>query len=286
MAKKVGLGRGLGALIPDENENEIRPLNGALEIAIQNILPNPHQPRQKISSEELEDLAASIREHGVLQPLIVRNSQEADHYILIAGERRLRASELAGMETVPVLIREVTEQQELELALIENVQRSDLTPLETARAYQELHDQFKLTHEEIAVRVGKSRESVSNTLRLLKLPDPLREALLNGEISEGHARALLGLVSPLAQVNALKTVLAKRFTVRETEEYIQMLKGEKPERQPKPAASPEIKSLEERLRNHFGTKVNLNHGKKGGSMTIHYYSDEELETILSQIFGE
>lgn len=254
MAKKVGLGRGLGALIPDENENEIRPLNGALEIAIQNILPNPHQPRQKISSEELEDLAASIREHGVLQPLIVRNSQEADHYILIAGERRLRASELAGMETVPVLIREVTEQQELELALIENVQRSDLTPLETARAYQELHDQFKLTHEEIAVRVGKSRESVSNTLRLLKLPDPLREALLNGEISEGHARALLGLVSPLAQVNALKTVLAKRFTVRETEEYIQMLKGEKPERQPKPAASPEIKSLEERLRNHFGTK--------------------------------
>lgn len=283
MARKAGLGKGLGALIPGGENEEPQQVGGAIEISTDNIIPNPHQPRQLHNDEELAELAASIREHGILQPLIVSKEDFSQQYTLIAGERRLRAARLAGLQNVPVLIRQATEQQQLELALIENVQRSDLMPLETAAAYQELADSFALSHEEIATRVGKSRVSVTNTIRLLKLPDTVKAALAEGKISEGHACALLALNSPQSQIAALNTILKNNFSVRQTEELVRNLSGTKTPRPTKQAGSPEIKAIEEKLRSVLGTKVTLRHGKKGGSLVIHYYSDEELETLLDQI---
>ena len=283
MARKAGLGKGLGALIPGSESEEIKQFGGTSEIAVDLIIPNPHQPRQILNDEELAELASSIREHGILQPLIVSKEDLSEQYTLIAGERRLRAAKLAGLKNVPVLIRQVTEQQQLELALIENVQRSDLMPLETATAYQELADSFNLSHEDIAVRVGKSRVSVTNTIRLLKLPDTVKTALAGRKISEGHARALLALNSPQSQIAALNTILKNSLSVRQTEELVRNLGGKKTPQPTKQTTSPEIKAIEERLRNVLGTKVTLRHGKKGGRLVIHYYSNEELEALLEQI---
>jgi ParB family transcriptional regulator, chromosome partitioning protein len=284
MARKGGLGKGLDALIPGNN---ISVGDGnSLLISVDKIIPNPLQPRHNMDSEGLQELSDSIREHGILQPLLVTYDLQNDQYILVAGERRLRAAQMAGLETVPVVVRQVTDQERLELALIENVQRSDLSPLETAEAYRQLNEDFKLSHEEIAVQVGKSRVTVTNTLRLLKLPDVVKKALAEGQISEGHARAILALNSFQAQVGCLETILKYGLNVRKTEELIRKLSGEKPERQPKPPASPEIKAMEERLRSHFGTKVTLHHSKKGGSLVIYYYSDDDLDTVLKQILKE
>lgn len=284
MARKGGLGKGLEALIPG---NGVSTGDGnSLFVPIDKILPNPLQPRHILDHEGLQELSVSIREHGILQPLLVTYDLQNDQYTLVAGERRLRAAQMAGLETVPVIVRQVTDQERLELALVENVQRSDLTPLETAEAYRLLNEDFKLSHEEIAGRVGKSRVTVTNTLRLLKLPEVVRKALAEGRISEGHARALLALNSFQAQVGCLETILKYSLNVRKTEELVRKLTGEKPEHLPKPSAPPEIKAMEERLRNHFGTKVTLRHGKKGGSLVIYYYSDEDLDAVLKQILKE
>ncbi len=280
MAKKGGLGRGLGALIPGENG----PSGSDMAyIPADQVIPNPRQPRGEMDDQSLEELAESIREHGILQPLIVSPQPGTNQFVLIAGERRLRAAQIAGLAQVPVIIRQASDQERLELALIENIQRADLTPLETAEAFQLLSDEFGLRHEDIAVRVGKSRESISNTLRLLKLPEEVKQALRAGSISEGHARALLGLSNSIAQVSALKTVLEHKMTVRQTEELVKMLSGVRPSRKPQKVASPEVLALEERLRGRLGTRVSLRHGKKGGSLVIYYYSDEELVNIISQI---
>jgi ParB family chromosome partitioning protein len=193
---------------------------------------------------------------------------------------------MAGLESVPVIIRDASEQQRLELALIENLQRADLSPLETAGAYRALAEEFGLSHEEISERVNKSRVAVTNTLRLLKLPDNVREALASEQISEGHARALLALATSQAQKAVLQIILSRNLNVRQTEELVRMYAGERPQRQPKPEPPPEIRSIEERLREFFGTRVTLKHGKKGGSLIIHYYSDEELNTLISQILKE
>ncbi len=284
MARKGGLGKGLDALIPGGEPS--RTEGGSIYVSIAQIVPNPHQPRQTIQPDDLQDLASSIREHGILQPLIVSQDTQAGQYILIAGERRLRAAQLAGLESVPVILRQATGQQMLELALIENVQRADLTPLETAEAYRELRESFQLSHDEIANRVGKSRVSVTNTLRLLNLPEFVRKALAEGRVSEGHARALLGLPTPQAQVAALQTVIRHEMTVRQTEELVRRLCGEKPERPVKAAKSPDVQELEERLRRRLSTKVTMRHGKKGGSITFHYYSNEELDTLIDQLLGE
>ncbi len=274
--KRTGLGRGLDALIPGSGDS------GVQQISVDSIQPNPRQPRAQFQPEELEELANSIHEHGVIQPLIITRGEKDGMYTLIAGERRLQAARKAGLNTVPAVLREASEQELLELALIENVQRADLNPLETALAYRQLEEDFQLSHEDIARRVGKSRSAVTNTLRLLDAPPSVQQAVLNGDISEGHARALLGLATPQAQAAALQTVLAKGLTVRQTEELVRKLKGKKPkqEKTPPPAA---LLDLEERLRNHLGTKVNLKYGKKGGTITIHYYSDEELETLLAHL---
>jgi ParB family transcriptional regulator, chromosome partitioning protein len=283
MVKKGGLGRGLDALIPIET----RQNNGEIPlIAVDQIIANPRQPRQEMSEDGLKDLAASIAEHGILQPLILTQNSFDNQYTLIAGERRLRAARMAGLEAVPAIIRQATDQERLELALIENVQRADLTPLETAEAYSKLSEEFGLSHEEIATRVGKNRTTVTNTIRLLKLSEAARAALGNGKISEGHARALLSLNTPQSQSAALQNILIHDLNVRQTEELVRRLSGEKKPSTPKPPLSEEIKSLEERLQSHLGTRVNLHHGKKGGSLVIHYYSDEELNSLISQILQE
>lgn len=277
MSPKGGLGKGLNALIPDSVTNG---LGGENLIAVDKILPNPRQPRQEMNPEGLQELADSIREHGVLQPLIVTHSAEQDGYVLIAGERRLRAARLAGLSLVPAIIRQATDQERLELALIENIQRADLTPLETAAAFQHLHESFGLSHEEIARRVGKNRVTVTNTLRLLKLPEAVQSALAQEKISEGHARALLALASSQAQLAALQTILQHGLAVRQTEELVRRLTGEKSVTPTPPPPSPEMKELQERLSSAMGTRVTLKHGKKGGTVTIHYYSQEELDAII------
>ncbi len=279
--KRSGLGKGLDALIPG-GESRL-PGNSVALLPVDAIHPNPRQPRSHFSPEALEELAASIREHGIIQPLVVAQAPNGEGYILIAGERRLQAAKKAGLTRVPALVREASEQQLLELALIENIQRADLNPLETAEAYRQLHEEFGLSHEEIARRVGKSRVAVSNTLRLLKLPPAVQKALLEGRISEGHARALLGLASAEAQQAALQTVESKRLTVRQTEELVRRLQGERPTARPRKTAAPELRDLEARLETALGTRVRLTRSRKGGTITIYYYSDEELEALLHRL---
>jgi ParB family chromosome partitioning protein len=284
MTKRSGLGKGLDALIPI-TDSQIQE-SGVTQIPIVNIAPNPRQPRERFDHDELEELAVSIREHGVIQPLIVTQTESTGQYTLIAGERRLMAAQMVDLREVPVLIRGASDQQLIELALVENVQRADLGPLEAAEAYRQLTEDFNLSHEEIAARVGKSRVTVTNTLRLLNLPDDVKESLVEGKISEGHARALLALPTEQAQAAALQSILKYDLNVRQAEELIRKLSGEKPNKQPAPTPNPEIKALEERLRQHLGTRVTLNQKRKGGTLTIHYYSEEELDTILNLIMGE
>lgn len=281
MTRKRGLGRGLDALIPAGGLPA--PAGNVLSLPIDEIRPNPRQPRTQFDARELEELADSIRSHGVLQPLIVTRARADSHYVLIAGERRLQAARLAGLDTVPAIVRSVNSQQHLELALIENLQRADLNPLEAAEGYRVLADEFGLSHDDIASRAGKSRAAVTNTLRLLKLSGPAREALRAGAISEGHARALLALSTAQAQTAALEAVLKKGLNVRQTEELVRRLSGE---RQRRPAAArrqPEEAALEEELRQALGTRVTLRRGRRGGTIAIRFYSDEELNAIVDQL---
>lgn len=280
--KKSGLGRGLDALF----SNSLMDSNDSVKmVSISSIVPNPRQPRTRFTDNELSELADSIREHGVIQPLIV-SEQENGTYTLIAGERRLRASQIAGLNTVPVITRQADDRELLELALIENIQREDLSPLEAAEAYKSLEENFNLTHEEISKRVGKNRASVTNTMRLLKLPGEVQKALLEKKITEGHARVLLSLPTPQAQINAMNHIIKNELNVRQTEEYIRSLLGEsnKKTKTDKIDLTPEMKEIENKLRQSIGTKVSLRPSKNGaGSINIHYYSDEELESIIDKL---
>ncbi|MBT3390765.1 MAG: ParB/RepB/Spo0J family partition protein [Chloroflexi bacterium] len=286
--KRSGLGKGLDALIPMDAlpSASVDLAAGVVEVPVSQISPNPRQPRVHFKPTGIAELAASIREHGIIQPLIVTRDEQTTGYILVAGERRLLASKEAGLEKVPVVVREATDQQRLELALIENVQRADLSPLETADAYQQLVDEFGLAHAEIAERVGKSRVAVTNTLRLLNLPPSAKQALLEEKISEGHARALLALSTSQSQAAALQTVIDKKLSVRQTEELVRKLSGEKPPLRERPVPPPEVVELEERLRSALGTKVSMKHGNKGGTITVHYYSNEELDALLMKFLGD
>jgi ParB family chromosome partitioning protein len=288
MPRKTGLGRGLDALIPSM---EFLPEGqefqaGVNQVAIEQILPNPRQPRINFDAQELGELAASIRQHGVIQPLIVTRGVQGDQYILVAGERRLLAARQAGLDRVPVLVREASEQQRLELALIENVQRADLDPLEAAEAYRQLVDDFHLSHEEIADRVGKSRVTVTNTLRLLKLPEAIKRALIDKRISEGHARALLALPTPQAQLAVLRTILAHDLNVRQAEELVRKMSGEKQPAKPRSQQAPEISDLQSRLEASLGTRVSLKPRGEGGVVSIHYYSNEELDALVSRLLKD
>jgi ParB family chromosome partitioning protein len=283
MTRRSGLGRGLDALIPG---GETPPSAGISQIPIDQVDANPRQPRNHFDADELDELAASIRQYGVIQPLVLAPSPQAGRYLLIAGERRLMAARQAGLLSVPAILREVSEQQHLELALIENIQRADLSPLEQAEAYRQLAEEFNLSHEEISERVGKSRSAITNTLRLLKLPASVQKALSEGLISEGHARSLLALASPASQGAALHSILKNNLNVRQTEELVRRLSGQKSPAQPRPEPPAEIQALEERLRSALGTRVSLNPRRKGGTITIHYYSDEELNTLLDALLGD
>jgi len=283
MVKRTGLGKGLDALIPTgQVTTSSGDGSGITQIAVDLIQRNPRQPREKFDIEELENLAASIREHGVIQPLIVSPGKNGV-YVLIAGERRLQASRKAGLKTVPVVIRHATDQQLLELALIENVQRADLNAIEEAEAYQNLSREFKMSHETIAQRVGKSRVAVTNTMRLLDASAAVKQALVDGRISEGHARALLALTTAKAQEALLNQIVNLDLSVRQTEALTRKYLGQKPVSKKKSGASADVTDVERRLRSSLGTKVALKHGKKGGTVTIYYYSDEELDSLLEKL---
>jgi ParB family transcriptional regulator, chromosome partitioning protein len=295
MPKHSGLGKGLEALIPTGFQPEtlqpgdmVQTSAGVLSVPIDQIVPNPRQPRSHFDDFALQELAASILEHGIIQPLLVSRNENGNGYTLVAGERRLQASQRAGLLNVPVIIRQTTDQQRLELALIENIQRSDLNALEEAYAYRQLSEEFHLSHEEIATRVGKSRVAVTNTLRLLNLPDLVQKSLMDGEISEGHARALLGLSNPRAIESALRTVLVQKMTVRQTEELVNKLKGGKPVAAGREDRSPDEKSLEEYIRASLSQKINVKIGKNkaSGSVTLYYGSEEEFQDLMIRLTGQ
>jgi len=281
MAKRTGLGKGLDALIPAGEMKASSGGGGITQIAVDLIQRNPRQPREKFDIEELENLAASIREHGVIQPLIVSPGKNGV-YILIAGERRLQASRKAGLKTVPVVIRHASDQQLLELALIENVQRADLNAIEEAEAYQHLSKEFNLSHEKIAERVGKNRSTVTNTMRLLEASAAVKQALVDKRITEGHARAMLTL-SAKAQETLLNQVVNLDLSVRQTEALAGKYSGKKPVSKKKAGKSPNVSDVERRISSSLGTRVALKHGKKGGTVTIYYYSDEELDSLLEKL---
>jgi ParB family chromosome partitioning protein len=278
MARKRALGKGLEALIPPGSAQ------GILELPLDRIGPNPRQPRTRFPKQELRELAESIKRHGLLQPLLVVATP--DGYQLVAGDRRLQASRLAGLRAVPALVRQAGEQASLEMTLIENLQRENLNSLEEAEGFRQLADDFSLSHDQIAGLIGRSRSDVSNTLRLLKLSSGVREALAEGQISAGHARALLGLGTAQDQTAALRTVVGKGLNVRQTEALIRQL-GAGPRRpRAAPAQGAEAAALESRLEAELRTRVRIKGGRRGGQVIIHYYSDEELNAIADRLLSE
>jgi ParB family chromosome partitioning protein len=275
------LGRGLGALIPQRS-----PAAGSVtEVPLARVQGNPHQPRQRFDLAELEALAASIREHGVIQPILVTESVHG--YQLIAGERRVRAARLAGLERIPAVVRQLGDSSQLELALVENLQREDLNPIESAHGYRHLIDDFGFTQERLAERVGRARPTIANTLRLLELDSAVQGAIASGDISEGHGRAL-GALSPDHQRRLLPTIVGDALSVRQTEELVRRLReprrGADGEAAP-PPNDPDRERVEEDLRRALGTKVSLSRTRRGGRIVIEYYSDEELGRLYERLVG-
>jgi ParB family chromosome partitioning protein len=273
MVKKTGLGRGMAALlevVEDEGKSYF-------SCPIEEIRPNSDQPRKRFSIEKLEELAASIREKGIIQPLVVRKMQE--HYELVAGERRWRAAQKAGLREVPVVIQDVSDDAALEIALIENIQREDLNAIEQAEAFHSLIEKFHLSQEEMARRVGKDRSTVANSLRLLKLPPEIKNDILEERLTMGHARAILSLESNDLMEHARQEILAKRLSVRETENLVKRLKTKKTTK-PKHSPSPEIMAVVDSLKRRFMTKVAIRQRGKGGKVEISYSSMDELTRII------
>ena len=281
MAIKRGLGRGLDALIPTNTHVG----QGVSQIAITSIRLNPRQPRTTVDTEELAELAESIRKHGILQPIVIARTENTGEYRLIAGQRRLQAAAIVEMHTIPAIIRDTTTESEmLELALIENIQRSNLNPLETARAYSSLVEDFGMSHEEISKQVGKSRTTISNSIRLLRLTESVQIALSNKQISEGHARAILGISNPEDQEHLLGKILSEKLNVRQTEAIVQGMSYSTETPNLVSERSIDEIDLENRLRNSVGTKIKLHRNRNGsGRLVIYFYSDEELETLTNRI---
>jgi ParB family chromosome partitioning protein len=298
--QKHGLGRGLGALIPPGTATALA--QGVREVLVAAIAPNPRQPRHKMDPDALRSLADSIKEHGLIQPLIVTpapdSTELAPRYQLIAGERRWSAAKLAGLERVPVIVRGATPQDMLELALVENIQRADLNPLEEAAAYRSLMDDFGLTQEQVAAKVGKDRTTVANALRLLKLPPDIQGALADESISEGHARAILTVTDEQRQQALLRAVIDGGLSVRQTEEAARRA-NESPKAKVQAASARGVaraardehempaatRALEDNFRKTLGTKVQVSRSRKGGKIVVYFYSEEELEAIYEKIVG-
>lgn len=285
MARKTGLGRGLNTLIPQNQKSLTKKIeqddhpSRIVEVSVNSIVPNPHQPRTVFKEEHLESLAASIKVHGIIQPLTVTKN-DADSYELIAGERRLQASKRAGLTHVPVIIRTATEQQKLELALIENIQRHNLNPIEESLAYSRLMEEFSITQEEISRRVGKKRSTVANALRLLTLNDEIQDAISEGAITAGHAKALLGLEDPAAQMVFFKKITTLGLSVRDAEEGVRKAKVSSGEKIQK---SPRIVELESELQERLGTKTKIKEKRNGGEIIISYFSNEDLQEVLKRL---
>jgi ParB family chromosome partitioning protein len=291
MAKPMGgLGRGLGALIPQQPiqtqspDGKIETVDVAsslrlLDVSPDSIVANPHQPRKEFSSAELEDLLASIKEHGILQPLVVTEKSPGE-YELIAGERRLRSSRMLGLKKVPVIVRSATDQEKLELALVENIQRQQLNAVEEARAYEGLADIFDLTQEQIAQRVGKSRSFVANTMRLLELDEEILSALSGGKITRSHARTLLSEPDAEKRKALFEQMLAGKMTVRQAE--AKAGNGTK-KRNGNGSKDPNIVALEDELREALGTKVGIDMKNGSGKVTLHFYSKEELKSLIKKL---
>ena len=273
------LGRGLSALIPNRDGDS----TGANEIPLSEIHVNPNQPRRDVAHANLEALAISIADHGVLQPILV--TETLDGYRIVAGERRVQAARLAGLERIPAVIRQLADREQLELALVENVQREDLNPIEEANAFRQLTEEFGLTQDEIARQVGRARTTITNTLRLLELDEGVQAAVADGRLSEGHARALVGLPA-VQQLHLVSTIVDAGLSVRQAEELARRL------REPKPAkaalerqSDPDLERVEDDLRNALGTKVSVARGRKGGRIVIEYYTDEDLGRLYERLTG-
>jgi ParB family chromosome partitioning protein len=271
--KKVTLGRGLDALIPTEKERY-----GYLLANIGEIRPNAFQPRKDFDETSIEELAQSIKENGIIQPLVVRKSE--GNYEIIAGERRWRAAQRVGLTKVPVIIKDVSDRQALELALVENLQREDLNPIEEAAAYEQLIEDFGLTHEEISTRIGKERSTITNQLRLLKLPDEIKEAIIAGEITAGHARAILGLSSLAKAREILEAIRNEKLSVRKTEKLVQKLSGQKEKTAKLGSGDVHMNHIADELKKTLGTHVKIVDKKGKGKIVIEYYSKMELERLI------
>ncbi len=279
MVQRHALGKGLGALIPGADA----PRTGVQELPLADLERNPFQPRKHFDETALEELATTIREHGVLTPVVVR--RVTDGFQVIAGERRIRAARLAGLTHVPTIVKEASDSQALQIALVENLQREDLNPLEAAEAYQRLVGEFGLTQEELAGRLGRDRSSVANSLRLLRLPKRIQEDVAEGTLSEGHARALLGLERVSDQLKARDEVLRRGLSVRATEALVRRWRGPIAKGVLKPNQDPNLSDLEDRLRATLGTKVRIVADGKGGTLQIAYFSGDDLARIAEIILG-
>lgn len=291
MAKVTGLGKGLGSLIPKKVSNEVitednkdflvqNNADQIMKLPVDEIEANPHQPRQVFDHEDLEALIESIKVHGIIQPLIV--TKKNGGYELIAGERRLRSAKIIGLATVPAIIREASEQEKMELALIENIQRKQLNPIEKAVAYQRLIDEFSLSQEEAAEKLGVSRPVVANTVRFLELPEEIQRSLGREEITEGHAKVIAGLPSEKEQLDLMKKIIQYNFSVRDAEQARQKSAPSAPKKKNQ-MKDPEHESQEDRLRQHLNTKVNIRKSGGRGEVVIEFYSEEELNSIINQI---
>lgn len=280
--QRKALGRGLEALIPGSAATatlEGKPPSGLREISISEIGPNPYQPRTHFDEEAIRELASSIKATGVLQPVLVRTELAGEGYQLVAGERRLRAAEVAGLDRIPAVVREVTDQEMMELALIENVQREDLNPIEEAKAYHALVEKIGLTHDQLSDRVGKQRSSISNALRLLGLPVEVQDMVSRETLSAGHARALLSLEASGDQLAAARYVVTKGFSVRRTEAFVRR-KLRRQHSRPRTTRLADLAEWEIKLQQRFGTHVTIQPGRKGGRVEFEYYGQEDLERLF------
>lgn len=272
---KRGLGKGLGALIP---ENEEQLTNAVMQIKITDVIPNENQPRRHFDDEALRELAESIKEHGVVQPIIVKKME--DGYTIIAGERRWRASRIAGLKMIPAIVKDCSQVEIMEIALIENLQREDLNAMEESYAYKSLMEEYHMTQEEIARRIGKSRPAIANSLRLVHLPDKIKELLMNGSLSAGHARALLAIEGEKKQLEIAEKIIDQQLNVRQVEKLAKEKNEHPVKRKKSDTTDIEIKEIENRLMAKLGTKTKINHKKNKGTIEIEYYSNEELDRLI------
>lgn len=280
MGKKYGLGKGLGALIPEEKSNNNED-DKRVYVELNKLKINSNQPRKYFDNEKISELAESIKQHGIIQPILV--NKQGEFYNIVAGERRFRAAKLIGLEKVPVIEMNLDDKDVLEISLIENIQRQDLNAIEEAKAYKRLLTDFKIVQEELSTRIGKSRTAISNTLRLLNLDEKVQQYIIEGVLSEGHGRALLGIQNKDDQYKIAEKIIDEKLSVRETEKLIRKLNEEQTivKKQPENnEMNPYYKDIKNRLQDYFGTKVNINKKKNRGKIEIEYYSEDDLQRIL------